>query len=148
MQPGQWYTGMFIAWSALLRTRIFVLVWSRRWEYNVRCCWKEDWNKKSRDSGNLTYWKVAGVFDWGCTIVGLLARAFYLKNSECHLALILIFISQLCMRVEKVEKLIIKPSVQNMLLSTSIFTFNLSTSCSLQVIDTQASRPFLSIPGI
>lgn len=81
-------------------------------------------------------------------IVQILARALYLKNSECCLALMSIFIPQLCMRVEEVERLIAKLLVQSTSLSIGIFAFNPSTRCSSQLIDVQTSQPFLSISEI
>lgn len=145
IQLSRWCKGIFIAWSALLRMRTFMLIQLRRWEYKIRCYWGERQNKKLRESGNLIYRKATRACEQRGTIMGVLAKALYLKNLECCLMLMLIFTSQLCMRVEEVKKLIAKLFVQSTLLLISIFIFNSSTRCSSQLIDMQISWLFWSI---
>lgn len=125
----------------------FVLVWSKRWEYRVKCCWGKRWNKKLWESGNSIRWKAIRTSKQGGTIVGVLTRTLCLENLKCYLALMSIFTPWLCMRAEEVKRLIAKLLVQSILLFTNIFAFNLSIRSSLQLILTWISPLFLSIPG-
>lgn len=68
-------------------------------------------------------------------IIETLVRALCFKNLEYCLLLMSILTLQLCIRVEELKRFIAKLSVQNTSFLTSVFAFNPSTRCSLQMID-------------